>query len=155
MRRGGPALSSFTCLYYHVVFGTKERRPLITPDIRPRLYAYVGGIVRDQRGTVLAIGGGDDHVHVLADLDKARTIPDAVRDWKRGSSRWVHEELGDARFGWQTGYAAFTVSVSGLPQVKAYIAGQDEHHRAVTFEEEYRSFLERHGVEYDEQYLWS
>ena len=147
-------MSTFTCLYYHIVFGTKDRRTLIAPGLRPQLHAYIGGIARDQKGIALAIGGPDDHVHVLARLDKNRTVPDLVREWKGSSSRWVHETFPDLVFGWQDGYAAFTVSVNGLPQVKAYIARQVEHHRTITFEEELRSFLECHGVEYDERYLW-
>ncbi|MBM3476300.1 MAG: IS200/IS605 family transposase [Armatimonadetes bacterium] len=147
-------MASFACLYYHLVFATKGREPLVTPEIAPRLWSYIGGIIRSQGGLALAIGGTADHVHLLASLPKNRTIPDLLREIKANSSRWVHETFPHPRFAWQDGYAAFTVSVRGLPQVNAYIAGQEEHHAKVSFEDEFRSFLAEHGVEYDERYLW-
>ena len=147
-------MASFACLYYHLVFAAKGREPLVTPEIRPRLWGYIGGIIRSQGGLALAIGGTADHVHLLASLPKNRTIPDLLREIKANSSRWVHETFPRSGFAWQDGYAAFTVSVRGLTQVKAYIARQEEHHRKVSFEDEFRSFLAEHGVEFDERYLW-
>ena len=148
-------MASFVCLYYHLVFGTKGREPLIIPETRLRLWDYLGGIVRSQGGVPHAIGGTADHVHILASLPKDKTLPTVLREVKAGSSHWVHVTFPCPRFAWQEGYGAFTVSVRGLPSVKAYIARQDEHHREVSFEEEFRSFLAEHGVEYDERYLWS
>jgi len=147
-------VASFACLYYHLVFAAKGREPLVTPEIRPRLWGYIGGIIRSQGGLALAIGGTADHVHILASLPKNRTIPDLLREIKANSSRWVHETFPHPRFAWQDGYAAFTISVRGLPQVKAYIARQEEHHAKVSFEDEFRSFLAQHGVEYDERHIW-
>jgi len=147
-------VASFACLYYHLVFATKGREPLATEDVRRRLWAYISGIIRSQGGLALAIGGTADHVHILASLPKSRTIPDLLREIKANSSRWVHETFAQPRFAWQDGYAAFTVSVRGLPQVKAYIARQEEHHAKVSFEDEFRSFLAQHGVEYDERHIW-
>ncbi|MBM3500986.1 MAG: transposase [Armatimonadetes bacterium] len=147
-------MASYVCLYYHIVFGTKGRARSIGPEARPRLWDYIGGIVRSQGGVPYAIGGAADHVHILANLPKDRTIPDVLREVKGGSSQWMHSTFPDVPFTWQEGYGAFTVSVRGLGQVTAYIARQEEHHREVTFEEEFRSFLNEHGVEYDERYLW-
>ena len=148
------AVASFACLYYHLVFATKGREPLVTAEIRPRLWAYIGGVIGSQSGVALAIGGTADNVHILASLPKNRTIPDLLREIKANSSRWVHETFPHPRFAWQDGYAAFTISVRGLPQVKAYIERQEEHHREVGFEDEFRSFLAEHGVECDERYVW-
>ena len=145
---------SFSSLHYHITFGTKDRRPLITPDVRDSLYAYLAGIIRNQGGTATVIGGTSDHVHILAELDRHRALAEVVRDIKAGSSRWVHvtyPERGD--FAWQQGYGAFTVSVRGIPQVKAYIARQAEHHRKVSFREEFALFLRQHDIAYDERYL--
>jgi putative transposase len=146
---------SFVCLYYHIVFATKGREPLVSPELRPRLWAYIAGIIRSQGGLALAIGGTADHVHILASLAKGKTIPNALREIKAGSSHWVHEAFPRLTFAWQEGYAAFTIGARALPQVKGYIARQEEHHRQVSFEEEFRSFLAEHNVEYDERYLWA
>jgi REP element-mobilizing transposase RayT len=145
---------SFVCLYYHLIFATKGRAPLIGPEVRPRLWDYLGGILRSQGGVPHAIGGTANHVHILTALGKSKTIPDVLREVKAGSSQWVHETFPRVPFAWQEGYAAFTVGVQGLAQVEAYIARQEEHHRQVAFEAEFRSFLAEHGVEYDERYLW-
>jgi REP element-mobilizing transposase RayT len=146
---------SFACLHYHLIFSTKDRRPLITPDLQPRLYEYIGGILRDTESALLAAGGMPDHVHLLVRLDKQLSISDALRVIKTNSSKWVHETFPEhAAFAWQSGYAAFTVSLSGLPEVKAYLAGQAEHHRMRSFQEEFIAFLKKHGLEYDEKYLW-
>ena len=147
-------MSSLVCLYYHIVFSTKDRALLLTPTLRERLWPYLGGIIRDQGGIALAVGGTADHVHVLARLAKDRTIPDVLRELKGSSSHWVHEMSPELSFGWQAGYAAFTVGVRGVPQVQAYIARQEEHHWTTTFQDELRAFLDQHGIEYDERYLW-
>jgi len=147
-------MASFVCLHYHIVFSTKDRRPVATPEVRPRLWGYIGGIVQSQGGVALAIGGTADHVHVLAGLPKGKTVPDAIREIKANSSRWVRETFPELGFAWQAGYGAFTVGVRGLPRVKGYIARQDEHHATVSFEDEFRSFLAEHGLAYDERYLW-
>jgi len=145
---------SFTCLHYHVIFGTKQRRPVITPDLRPRLYDYLGALVRSEGGVLLAAGGISDHVHLLMRLGSHRAIVDVLRVVKTNSSKWVHDTFpAAAGFGWQTGYAAFAVSYSNIEAVKEYIARQEEHHRAVTFQDEFRAFLRKHALEFDERYL--
>jgi len=147
--------SSFLCLHYHLIFSTKQRKPQIVPEIAPRLYDYIGGIVRGIGGVLLAAAGMPDHTHLLVRFGATRAIADALRDIKAGSSGWVHDTFPDrADFAWQTGYAAFAVSLSGLGAVKEYIATQEEHHRGMTFQEEFVAFLEKHGIESDERYLW-
>jgi REP element-mobilizing transposase RayT len=146
---------SYVSLHCHLVFSTKNREPLIRTDWAPRLYQYIGGIVRGQGGCLIAAGGMADHVHLLASLGKTNAVADLVRDVKSNSSRWVHETLANLRgFAWQTGYGAFAVSYSKIDEVKRYIAGQEEHHRVRSFKEEFVAFLERHGIEYDERYVW-
>ena len=145
---------SFSSLVYHIVFSTKDRLPLIPPDLRPDLWRYMGGLVRERDGVALTIGGVDNHIHMLLSLGTTHAIADMVRDVKAYSSRWMHRTPSSRSFAWQDGYAAFTVGVRGVPQVRAYIANQEQHHREVTFEDEFRSFLEQHDIEFDERYLW-
>ena len=146
---------SFTSLHYHLVFSTKHREPAITPPLRPRLYDYLRGIVRGEGGALLAAGGVADHVHLLAWLHQQTAPADLLRVLKANSSKWVHDTFpGSGRFGWQTGYGAFSVSYSQLEAVKGYIARQEDHHKRVTFQDEFREFLTRHGIEFDERSLW-
>ncbi len=146
--------STHLSLHYHIVFSTKERRPFIVPAWRERLHAYLGGIVRNLDGVAEAVGGMDDHVHLLIGLRATHCVADVVGSVKAVSSRWVHEKISDRAFAWQEGYGAFTVSASQREQVREYIARQEEHHQKLTFEEEYLEFLKRSGLEYDERYLW-
>ncbi len=146
---------SFTSLHVHVVFSTKNRAPLITPDLQPRLYEYLGGILRSQGCRLLAAGGTPDHVHLLVSLSKQMSVSEAVRLIKSNASKWVHETFPERRdFAWQAGYGAFSVSFSNLERVKHYLAHQAEHHRTRTFQEEFVALLRRHRIEFDERYLW-
>jgi putative transposase len=146
---------SFTCLHYHLVFSTNNRFPSITLDIQPRLYEYIGGILRAERCILLAAGGMPDHVHLLCSLTKELAVAVALRLIKANSSKWVHETFPQQRsFAWQGGYGAFAVSYSHLDKVKRYIARQGQHHRQTTFQDEFIAFLKRHDIEYDERYLW-
>jgi REP element-mobilizing transposase RayT len=145
---------SYTCLHYHLIFSTKHRAPLITPDLQPRTYDYLGGLVRAEDGVLLAAGGVADHVHLLARLGQSRPLADVMRVVKTNSSRWAHGLAPVADFAWQTGYAAFTVSRSHLGAVERSIRGQEEHHRRVSFQDELRAFLRRHEIEPDGRYLW-
>jgi REP element-mobilizing transposase RayT len=145
---------SHTRLQYHIVFSTKDRRPMISDDLNERLIPYIGGIIRDMGGTMLAAGGDAGHLHIATILDSRYALMDVMRRVKSGSSKWIHETLpnrGD--FGWQHGYAAFTVSQSVMPQVLAYIESQPAHHAKTTFEDELRALLRAHGVEFDERYM--
>jgi putative transposase len=147
--------NSYISCYVHYIFSTKQQHSLITPEFRPRLWAYLGGIARENKMKAAAIGGTDDHVHILLSLPATITLAKAVQLIKGGSSLWIHETFPtQENFAWQEGYGAFTVSVSQLDKTIAYINDQEEHHRKKTFQEEYLEFLKKHGVEYDERYLW-
>ena len=145
--------STHLSLHYHIVFGTKDHEPLITPVWRDRLRAYLGGVVRTLDGVPEEIGGVADHVHLLVGLRATHMLADVLREIKSVSSGWVHEDVGVSSFAWQEGYGGFTVSASQLAKVRAYIRQQEEHHRTRTFREEYLALLERNEVEFDERYL--
>ena len=146
---------SFASLYFHLVFSTKNRQPLIDAELQSRLYEYMGGILRSEKSVLLAAGGMADHVHLLVSLSRELSIADVIRIVKASSSKWIHETFQDrAQFAWQAGYGAFSVSFSNLPDVKDYIGRQAEHHRVRTFQDEYREFLRRHELAWDERYIW-
>ncbi len=147
--------NTYTNLLYHVVFSTKGRVPLIKDEIREPLYRYIGGIIRNQRGSLLEIGGVADHVHLLARFPASKTVSDMLRDVKSDSTGWINEERPCDRFAWQTGYGAFTVSQSQIGTVKHYIRRQEKHHRQKSFKEELVGLLQKHEIEYDERYLWT
>jgi putative transposase len=137
----------------HIIFSTLGRRPLIKPDFRPALFAYLGGIVREIRATALIINGTADHVHLLLRIRPAQSAAEIVRVVKANSSKWVRAKWSPA-FAWQTGYGVFSVSQSNAPAVKKYIAEQEEHHKKHSFQEEFVAFLKKNHVEYDERYIW-
>ena len=145
--------STHLSLHFHVIFGTKGHEPLIAPEWRPRLHAYMGGILSTLDTVPEIVGGVEDHVHILLGLRRVESLSDVMRRAKSVSSRWVHEEIGARNFSWQEGYGAFTVGASQRETVRRYIAGQEEHHRKRTFKEEYLDFLQRSGIEYDPRYL--
>ena len=145
---------SFTNLLYHIVFSTKDRRPLITLDYQPRLYDYIGGTIRGTGGISLGINGVEDHVHVLAKLRPDKALSDILRDLKANASGWMHDVFPSlSEFSWQRGYAAFTVSQSHLQQVQRYVATQKEHHQRVSFRDEFITFLKANEIEFDERYV--
>lgn len=145
--------STHLSLHYHLVWSTKHRAPFIAAAWRDRLHAFPGGATRTVGGIAEAIGGTDDHVHMLVGLRATHQLSEMVREVKHASSRWVHEEIRANDFAWQEGYGAFTVSASQIQIVKDYIARQEEHHRKRTFAEEYETFLRQSGVAYDERGL--
>ena len=145
---------SFTNLLYHLIFSTRDRRPLITVEYQPRLYDYIGGIIRNLGGISLGIDGVEDHVHVLAKLRPDQALSDVLRVLKCNASGWMHDVFPTlAEFSWQRGYAAFTVSQSNLRQVQRYLARQKEHHSRVSFRDEFILFLKANGIEYDERFI--
>ncbi len=147
--------NTFTSLHFHVVFSTKNREPWLHQEIEARVWSYMGGIARDNHMKPLMIGGVENHVHLLVGMPPSLAVSKAVQLIKGASSAWIRETMAGLRgFGWQDGYAAFTVSKSLIPEVEAYIRGQREHHRVKTFEEEYRAFLEKHEIPYEEKYLF-
>ena len=145
---------TFADLLTHVIFSTKDREPFVTPDIRPDLLAYMGGIVRNLHGKMIDSNARPDHIHCLLSLPPTLAVADALRLLKTNSSLWVHETRGRPAFAWQIGYGAFSVSRSTVPAVLKYIRNQDQHHRKITFQEEFIIFLKRHGISYDERYIW-
>ncbi len=146
--------STHLSLHYHIVFATKDRQRLIEPSWQPRLHDYLGGTIRGLDGHPHRIGGVADHVHILAGLRAHRPLADIVREIKRCSSLWIHEELRLRCFAWQSGYSAFTVSANARDAVMRYIENQEEHHRVTTFQDEYRALLKKHGITWDETYVW-
>ena len=146
--------STHFALQYHLVFSTKHQATSILPAWRDRLHAYLGGLVRALDGVPTAVGGVSDHVHLLVSLRPTHQLSEVLRDIKRKSSEWVHQEIGDRSFGWQDGYGAFSVSPSQVAVVRRYIERQESHHRTRTFRDEYVEFLTKSGVEFDPRYLW-
>jgi putative transposase len=145
--------STHLSLHYHLIFATKNREPWITPAWRDRLHAYLGGCLGGLDAIPEAIGGVADHVHALVGLKATHCLAEVVRELKKSSTRWAREEMGQAAFQWQEGYAAFTVSASARPAVRQYIENQEEHHRVRGFREELEEFLRKSGVPYDPRYL--
>ena len=145
--------STYLSLHYHLVFGTKNRLQSIEMSRRFRLHEYMGGTVRELGGVPEGIGGTVDHVHLLVALKSNHCLADVMRELKKASSAWVHEEIGQRTFAWQEGYAAFTVSATVRDAVRKYISNQEEHHRLKSFREEFVELLEKAGVEYDPRYL--
>ena len=146
---------SYTKLLYHIVFGTKKRQPWLVEEIQPDLYGILGGLVREEGGTALAINGMLEHVHILARLRQDRAISDVIRAVKANSSNWLQKQLKNLPDRvWQTGYSAFTVSASQGGVVREYIVMQKEHHRNRIFEVELPELLRRHDIEFDESELW-
>ena len=147
-------MHSFVSCLMHCVFSTKERRQLITPEIQQRLYPYLGGIARENKMKALSIGGIGDHVHALLSIPSTLSVAKSVQLLKGNSSKWVHETFPkQALFGWQEGYGAFGIGISGVEATMRYIRDQVEHHRKRTFREELRTMLRKHGLSYDERML--
>lgn len=139
--------TSWTQNYYHAVFSTKGRAPLIAPEIEARLYPFMGGVLRDLNASLLAINGMPDHVHLLVRYPSDLSHADMMRHVKARSSKWLHETIPAARgLSWQDGYGGFTVSKSRADDVSAYIAGQKEHHRRQSFMDEVRELCRLHEI---------
>jgi REP element-mobilizing transposase RayT len=147
---------SLSAVYIHLVFSTKDRRPLLRDKpTRDALHAYLGGISKQLDCAPIQIGGVEDHVHILARFGRTITQAEWVKELKRVSNIWLKERGRDyADFEWQGGYADFSVSQSNLEPVKQYIAGQEEHHRKINFQDELQALLKRHEIAWDEKYVW-
>jgi REP element-mobilizing transposase RayT len=140
-------MNSFVINHLHVVFGTKNRVPFIEPELEQPIYNYVSGIGRNLGIPILKIGGMNDHIHILMTLPSTISLSKAMHKIKGSSSRWINKQFfDDARFKWQGGYSAFSVSISNLEKVKQYIEHQKVHHQYYSYEEEYRGFLRRHNI---------
>ncbi len=146
---------TYTRILIHAVVSTKERTPWITAAVSERLYPYLGGVVRAQKGVLYEIGGVEDHVHLYFRWRPDMCISDLMRMLKSGSSKWLHDEFPSlSAFAWQEGYAAFSVSKSQEAAVKRYILGQLEHHRNEDFKSEFLRLLRAHEIEFDEAYVF-
>ena len=146
---------SLSSVLVHLVFSTKNREPFITPKIEAELHPYMATIFREAKSPSLAIDGATDHVHILFSLARVVTIADIVEEVKTSTSKWIKtkgREFSD--FHWQRGYGAFSIGQSNVASLKSYIERQKEHHKRVTFQDEYRKFLKAYGINYDEKYVW-
>lgn len=147
---------SLSSVYLHLIFSTKGREPWLSDAaLRAETFAYLGGISKQLDCPPVAVGGVADHVHLLARFGRGVTQSDWVKELKRVSSLWIKERDPSLKgFAWQSGFGIFSVSPSALEKVEAYIANQEEHHRKVTFQDEFRAFLKKHRIEWDERYVW-
>ena len=146
---------SLSKVILHIIFSTKNRQPFLDSDVRPRMHVYLATICRDLGAELVHVGGIADHVHIVTTLPRTLSQAQLVEQIKKTSSKWIKEL--DARyrtFFWQRGYGAFSVSPSQLEAVLQYVEAQQTHHRTRTFQEEYRDLLRRHGVDFDERYVW-
>ena len=147
---------SLAKILVHTVFSTKNRRPFLRDkSLRDELHRYLGGILAHHDCQPLIIGGVEDHVHLLSTLARTCAVAEMVKEVKRGSSLWLKtksSELND--FAWQNGYGIFSIGFSQVEGVKHYIAGQEEHHRKISFQDEFRQFLRRYEIEFDERFVW-
>lgn len=145
---------SLSRVLVHLVFSTKDREPFIRSEIQGQLHGYVVGVLKNMKSPSVQIGGVEDHVHVLFILSRTLTQAQVVEELKTSSSKWMKSHAGVFNFAWQAGYGAFSVSESKADAVVEYIRGQEEHHRKVTFQCEFRKFLTRNRIPFDERYVW-
>ena len=146
---------SLAKIYIHLIFSTKNRERAVPDDLRPGLHAYMGGVLRDLGCTAVEINTEPDHAHVLFLLSRTESLSNIVRQVKTGSTHWLQDKQPALRhFHWQNGYGAFSVSQSTLQEVREYVRGQRDNHRVMTFQEEFRKFLTRYEIEFDERYVW-
>jgi putative transposase len=140
----------------HIVFSTKERRAFFqNPDLRDEMHRYLAGVSAKLNCPAIIVGGATDHVHLLANQSRTIALAEWVKELKRASSIWAKEKSPEwSLFQWQSGYGAFSVSQSQKPRVEAYIGSQEEHHRQLSFQDEFRQLLKRHNIAFDEQYVW-
>jgi len=146
---------SLSQVYVHLIFSTKDREPWLSAQVQERLFPYLAAALNQQDSPALKVGGHMDHVHLLYRMSKNKIPSKVVGEIKARSSKWLKEEFEEMDgFAWQAGYGMFSVSSSLVDEVEEYIARQAEHHRTVTFKEEFRKFLRKYGVDYDERYVW-
>jgi REP element-mobilizing transposase RayT len=146
---------SFTSVHAHLIWSTKGREKLIRESFQNDLYAYVGGILKKRKHVLIAAGGIEDHIHLLVAMHQTQSIADCVRDVKSNSSMWIHKTQPNLScFAWQTKYGAFSVSKSSIDDVTRYITNQKEHHKHVSYKDEFRTFLNKHGITFDEKYVF-
>jgi len=147
---------SLSRLWTHLIFSTKDRHPFLRDKgLRHEMHAYLAEMLRIHDCQTLIVGGVEDHTHSLFALSRTHSIASVVKEVKRTSSGWIKTASRKlSKFHWQAGYASFSVSQSNLTQVIRYIENQEEHHKRMTFQDEYRAFLNAYGIEFDERYIW-
>lgn len=146
---------SLSSILIHIIFDTKSREHYVTPAVERELHAYLATVFRECDSPALAINGTSNHLHILCALSRKVAVADLVEEAKKRSSKWIKTKgPGFRTFQWQTGYGAFSIGQSNVAALKRYIAGQKGHHRRRSFEEEYETFLQKYGVEYDVNYVW-
>jgi len=147
---------SLSSILIHIIFSTKLRRPLIKNEIKGDLYAYMANIALTQHSFVHEIGGIEDHVHLLISLPRALPLSKLVEEMKKGSSKWIKTKgRFYTDFAWQNGYGAFSIGQSNVDALRKYIQNQQEHHKKISFQDEYRAFLKKYGISFDEKYVWN
>ncbi|MCP3942773.1 MAG: IS200/IS605 family transposase [Desulfobacteraceae bacterium] len=147
---------SLALIYIHIIFSTKNREPFLTDgQIRKEMHAYSASVSNAKGSKAITVGGVADHVHILCNLSRTIALSELIKEIKRNSSKWVKTKGGAcSNFQWQNGYGAFSVSHSNVQRVRNYIENQEEHHKKISFKDEFRNFMKKHGVEFDEQYVW-
>lgn len=146
---------SLSSILIHLIFSTKHREPFITAEIESELHPYMAKIFRELKSPSLTIGGTYDHIHILFSLGRVIAIADLVEEVKTNTSKWIKTKGPEFKnFHWQSGYGAFSIGQSSVAAVKRYIRNQKEHHRRITFQDEYRKFLKAYKVDYDERFVW-
>lgn len=146
---------SLSKIYLHIIFSTKNRHPWIVEKIQSELYAYMATVLKSWDSPAIIIGGMPDHIHPLLLLSKNHSVSKVIEQAKKKTSKWIKSKGKEfENFYWQNGYGAFSVSQSQLDTVRNYIVNQEEHHKHLSFKDEYRSFLKKYEIPYDEQYIW-
>jgi putative transposase len=147
-------MHSFNSCLMHCVWATKGRRRFIKPELKQRLWPYLGGIARQNQMKALVVGGAEDHIHVLLSIPPTLSVAKSIQLLKGNSSKWIHETFKEEwDFEWQEGYGAFSIGVSGVDDTTKYIQSQTEHHKKIGFKEELASFFKKHGMEYEKRDL--
>jgi putative transposase len=145
---------SYRAHYYHLIWSTKNREPLITNELKSGIYSYIHGIIKNHDGILLSIGGTANHVHLLVAFRFPDRYFSLVKEIKQSSTLWMNKNCRNCHFLWQEGYGSFSVSYSTLERVIHYIKNQEEHHKIVTFEEEYQQILKNHQIQFDERFVF-
>ena len=146
---------SLSKVFIHIIFSTRGRFRFIKPEIEQELHAYIAQVLKEHGAQPIKIDGTEDHVHILCGLPRTMALSNLLEKVKKRSSKWIKTKGPEYReFSWQGGYGVFSVGEFGIERVKRYIAAQKKHHRSVTFKDEFREFLDRYGVEYDEKFVW-
>ena len=139
----------------HLIFSTKDRQRFLEPALRSNLHCYMAAVLRNELSPALIINSVWDHVHILLNLHRTRALSDVVMESKRSSSKWLKTQRAQLmQFHWQAGFGAFSIGQSAVEEVRRYIRDQEAHHRTMSFKDEFRDFLKRYEVEYDERYVW-